>query len=313
MAATTVVWPKKVRELQNVLFDSTRWNEFKFRDGDIVIATWGKSGTTWTQQIVSQLVFRGAEGMAVMEGLSPWLDLRVFPLHEIVDKLESQTHRRLIKTHLPLDALVFSPLAKYIYIGRDGRDVAWSWYNHLISMTDQVWELINNAPGRVGPPSSPPIAGIVEYFREWMESDGFPLSNFWQHCQSWWDARNLPNVLLLHFSNLKADLPGQMGRIAKFLDIEIEADLWPAVVEHCSFDYMRRNASSIAPVLDVFFKGGGNDFIYKGTNGRWRELLTKEDIDHYERLVQEKLTPECARWLATGELPPLLRPSPTDD
>ncbi len=30
------------------------------------------------------------------------------------------------KTHLPVDALVFSPEAKYLYIGRDGRDVIWS-------------------------------------------------------------------------------------------------------------------------------------------------------------------------------------------
>jgi len=70
MATATIAWPKKTRELHNVLFDSTRWNEFKFRDDDVVVATWGKSGTTWTQQIVSQLVFRGAEGIAVMEGVS---------------------------------------------------------------------------------------------------------------------------------------------------------------------------------------------------------------------------------------------------
>src|SRR5215471_17528400 len=49
LPATTVVWPKKTRELQNTLFDSTRWNDFKFRDGHIIVATWGKSGTTWTQ------------------------------------------------------------------------------------------------------------------------------------------------------------------------------------------------------------------------------------------------------------------------
>ena len=44
--------------------------------------------------------------------------------------VEAQTHRRFLKTHLPVDALVFSEKAKYIYIGRDGRDVVWSLYNH---------------------------------------------------------------------------------------------------------------------------------------------------------------------------------------
>ncbi|MFC6639929.1 sulfotransferase domain-containing protein [Sulfitobacter sediminilitoris] len=68
--------PKKTREIHNHHFDSTIWNDFKFRDDDIIIATYAKSGTTWVQQIVSQLIFNGVEGHDVAE-MSPWLDLRV--------------------------------------------------------------------------------------------------------------------------------------------------------------------------------------------------------------------------------------------
>jgi aryl sulfotransferase len=50
-----------------MLMDSTRWDGFEFRDGDIVIDTWAKSGTTWTQQIVSQLIFNGAENLPTMD------------------------------------------------------------------------------------------------------------------------------------------------------------------------------------------------------------------------------------------------------
>src|SRR5438105_12660883 len=129
---TAMTWPRKTREIHNHHMDSTVWNDFRFRDGDIVIATYAKSGTTWTQQIVSQLVFGGAEGIDV-SALSPWVDLRVPPKEVKLPALEAQTHRRFIKTHLPVDALVFSPRAKYIYIGRDGRDVVWSLYNHHIN------------------------------------------------------------------------------------------------------------------------------------------------------------------------------------
>jgi hypothetical protein len=73
-----VQWPLKGRELHNHHFDSTVWNDFQFRDDDIVIATYGKSGTTWVQQIVSQLIFNGAEGVPVAE-ISPWVDLRLPP------------------------------------------------------------------------------------------------------------------------------------------------------------------------------------------------------------------------------------------
>ena len=100
--------PVKTRELHNHHFNSTVWNDFAFRDDDIVIATYAKSGTTWMQQIVSQLIFNGAEGLPVAE-MSPWLDLRVPPKAVKLPLVEAQTHRRFLKTHLPVDALVFSP------------------------------------------------------------------------------------------------------------------------------------------------------------------------------------------------------------
>ena len=56
---TVTDWPEKTRELHNHHMDSTVWNDFAFRDDDIVIATYAKSGTTWTQQIVGQLVLHG--------------------------------------------------------------------------------------------------------------------------------------------------------------------------------------------------------------------------------------------------------------
>jgi aryl sulfotransferase len=177
----------------------------------------------------------------------------------------------------------------------------WSWYNHQASYTDNAYEMINSIPGRVGPPMEPLKLDVVPYFREWIESDGYPLANFWEHTQGWWDARHLPNVLLVHFNKLKADLSGEMKRVANFLDIEVASRNWPSLVEHCTFDYMRKNASTLAPYLDMVFKGGGDSFMYKGTNGRWRDLLTAEDIAAYQRVVARKLSPECASWLKTGK------------
>ena len=59
------------------------------------------------QQIVSQLIFDGAEGINVPK-LSPWVDFRLVPI-EVRQAVDQQTHRRFLKTHLPVDALVFSP------------------------------------------------------------------------------------------------------------------------------------------------------------------------------------------------------------
>ena len=71
-------YPRKTRELHNHHFDSTVWNDFKFRDDDVIVATYAKSGTTWTQQIVGQILHGPDPELATAE-LSPWVDLRVPP------------------------------------------------------------------------------------------------------------------------------------------------------------------------------------------------------------------------------------------
>lgn len=228
-----IAWPTKTRELHNHHFDSTVWNDFRFRDDDVVIATYAKSGTTWTQQIVGQLIFGGAEDVAIAE-MSPWLDLRVPPAAVKYEALEAQAHRRFIKTHLPVDALRYSPAAKYIYIVRDGRDVVWSMYNHHANANALWYQVLNDTPGRVGPPIEPPTGDIRQYFLDWLDRDGHPFWSFWDNVRSWWDIRALPNLLLVHYADLKRDLPGSMRQIAAFLDIAIDEDRFPAQVEHCT-------------------------------------------------------------------------------
>lgn len=298
--AQSVAWPCKTHELHNHHMNSTVWNNFKFRDDDVIVATYAKSGTTWTQQIVGQLVFQGAEDVPIHD-ISPWLDLRIMP-PDTMEKIEAQTHRRIIKTHLPLDALTFSRKAKYIYIGRDGRDVVWSFYNHHANANQLWYDLLNNTPGRVGPPIERPDPDIRRYFRRWLEKDGYPIWPYWENIRSWWEARELPNVLLVHFADLKADLEAEMRRIADFLVCAIPEDRWPAIVEHCSFDYMKTHAAHVAPLGGDIFEGGAGVFINKGVNGRWRDVLTDEDNAHYERRAVEELGEACAAWLANGSV-----------
>lgn len=297
-----LAWPRKTREFQNHHFDSTVWNDFRFRDGDIIVGTYAKSGTTWTQQIIGQLLFDGSAEVDVGE-MSPWVDLRVPPKEMKLPAIEAQTHRRFLKTHLPVDALVFSPRARYVYIGRDGRDVVWSMYNHHANANQTWYDMLNDTPGRVGPPIGKPPESIRQYFLDWMDRDGHPFWPFWENIRSWWHIRHLPNVLLIHFDALKRDMPGEIRRIAGFLDIAIDESRFPAIVEHCGFDYMKAHAAKSAPLGGVFWDGGAATFINKGTNGRWRDTLTPEDCARYEAVAREQLGDDCARWLATGERP----------
>jgi aryl sulfotransferase len=299
MGKTTTVWPRKTREMHSHHFDSTIWNDLKFRDDDIIVSTYGKSGTTWTQQIVAQMLFGPDPDLSVAE-MSPWLDLRVPPKAVKLPEIEAQTHRRIIKTHLPVDALVFSPQAKYLYIGRDARDVVWSLYNHFANANDLLYSALNDTPGLVGPRIERPSADLHAYWQTWFEHDGFPFWSFWDNARSWWAIRDLPNVLFIHFNDLKQDMPAQMRRIAQFLDIEVRPENWPRIIEYCTFDWMKNNATRSVPMGGAFWDGGAEVFINKGVNGRWRDVLTDDDCRRYEARAVAELGEACAHWLMTG-------------
>lgn len=297
---TAVQYPRKSREFQNHHFDSTIWNDFRFRDSDIIISTYAKSGTTWMQQMIGQMLQGPDAGLEVAE-LSPWLDLRVPPKEIKLPLVEAQTRRRFLKTHLPVDALVFSPKAKYIYIGRDGRDVVWSLYNHHANANALWYQALNDTPGRVGPPIGKPPADIRQYWTEWMEKDGHPFWPFWENIRTWWEIRHLPNVMYVHFATLKADMPGQMRKMAEFLDIRVEDANWPRILEYCSFDWMKANATKSVPLGGAFWDAGAQVFINKGVNGRWQSVLSPAESRAYEERAVKELGADCAHWLATGE------------
>ncbi|HEY3887290.1 MAG TPA: sulfotransferase domain-containing protein [Caulobacteraceae bacterium] len=290
--ADSIDWPIKTREINDAYFESARWNGFGFRDGDVVIAAYPKVGTNWTQQIAWQLAHGGPPGVDGLLNVA-WLDLRIAPFKAIMDAYEAQTDRRIIKTHLPLEALVFSPKAKYLVLGRDARDMVWSAYNHQQLNSDEVLALFNGPPGRPGAAVARPDRDIRDYYLHFLEHDdlpGFAFEPFWPHVRGWWTARGLPNVLLVHYANLKADLPREIRRIARFLTIEIDEAALPAMVEHCRFDYMRAGANN-------------HPNFNKGFNGRWKDVLSPAEMARCDEVALQNLTPDCAHWLASGELP----------
>src|SRR5580698_243699 len=101
---TAMLVSRPTKEVRSWTTDSRRWATFKPREGDIVIATAPKCGTTWTQQIASLLVFQSPEPREI-QSTSPWIDFRIPPVDAIMAHIEAQTHRRFLKSHLPFDAM----------------------------------------------------------------------------------------------------------------------------------------------------------------------------------------------------------------
>ncbi len=129
--------------------DSARWSDFRFRDGDIVVSTRSKSGTTWLQMVCALLVLRTADFPQPLHEISPWLDWLVRPLEEVIEGLESQSHRRIIKTHTPLDGLPLDDRATFIVAGRHPLDMAVSLYHQGDNVDrHRVAQLAGSPPAR---------------------------------------------------------------------------------------------------------------------------------------------------------------------
>jgi len=310
---TNYEFPQRTKVYESHHLESQMWDDWQPRPDDIIIVTAYKSGTTWVQQIVSQLIFEGQDPPAPVPDLSPWVDLRVPPREVKMPMIEEQTNRRFLKTHLPSDCMPFSPDVKYIYVGREGKDCFMSLCNHYATANDTWYNALNETPGLVGPPVPDWVQeGFTPatLFDLWIcngwetlpwETDGWPFWSLFTNFDSWWQYRHLPNIYFVHFAKLKTDLAGEMRRLASFLEIPINEQAFPEQVRKCTFEYMKANADSVTPLGGALWEGGGNSFIHEGNNNKWQGVLSEEQVAIYEEVARAKLTPDAKKWLDTGD------------
>lgn len=295
------------------VLDSRRWAGFKPRDGDIVIGTFPKCGTTWTQRIVDLLVRQSPEVRPVSE-ISPWLDATIFNSIEAdLDLLRSQTHRRYIKSHARFDALPVWDSVKYIHVGRDGLDARLSWQNHQAGFRPEfrqkiVANAMQMAQASGQPPAAPPALPTDprEFLLQWMDELEAALEtppqdlDYFQFEATYWRERARPNLLLVHYDDMIQDLMAEMRRIADFLEIDTPARLMPELVEAARFGTMKRQGDQLSPRLIQVFDRGADRFINQGRSGRGREVLRPDDADRYDRIAARSVPPVLAAWLKGG-------------
>jgi aryl sulfotransferase len=157
-----------------------------------------------------------------------------------------------------------------------------------------------------GPPSPIP-EDPRQFYLNWIETaeaevtEGYGIEMpFFEFETTYWRERRRTNVLFVHYNDLKADLAGEMRRIAEFLEIETPPALLPQLAEAASFAAMKRDAAAIVPIADTVWEGGAERFVYKGVNGRWRDVLTADDLARYEALAARKWTVAQAAWIRDG-------------
>lgn len=245
---------------------------------DVMVCSYYKSGTNWTLQIAVQIAYRGRAEFEHVHDVVPWLELPArgrfaLPLDDDGPRRAAPTGLRVIKTHLPLDALPYSPAARYISVVRDPKSVFVSSYHFSRDM--------------IMGPLMPSVDAWLDAFL----SPDTPFGSWARHAASAWQARNRGNVLFLTYESMRADLPRAVDRIAALMKVDLTADERAAVIERASFAYMKKHSRKFdAPGAPWAREVGA--MVRRGESGSSGELLSSEQqqrIDDYWRAELARL------------------------
>ena len=154
--------------------------------------------------------------------------------------------------------------------------------------------------GEPEPPKSREM--LHDALLEWIADDDDPhrspdsLPGFMWHLSDAWARRGEPNVLLVHYDDLSANLEGQMRWLARKLGITVPERSWPALIEAASFERMRDRADSLILVPP----GTSSDtalFFRRGTSGAAREILSDEEMAAYHARAAQLAPADMLDWL----------------
>jgi len=286
-------------------------NKLEVREDDVWIASFPKCGTTWTQEMVWNIMhdvdLETAKATS-LEKRVPFLELSGLledqflagtdhrHLNQVqvdgfsaesMKMVEEQESPRIIKTHLALEMLpcqVLEKRPKVIYVTRNPRDAVVSYFNH--------WRVMAGYTGTLSNLVDAFIAGVAGYY-----------SPFLQHVLSYWKHRHEEHLLFLTYEEMKSDLAGVVTRVANFLGKTLTPKQMADLVDHLSFDQMKANSAvNKDDVLEsVRIKTGmeKGQFLRKGEVGDWRNHLTEAQVSRMAAWEEEGLAGSDFKFVHT--------------
>ncbi|KAK5851317.1 hypothetical protein PBY51_002120 [Eleginops maclovinus] len=250
------------------------FEEFTFRQDDIIIVTYPKSGTTWTQEIVP-LIMSGGDPASV-ETVPNWE--RVPWLEEIqasTYNLEQRPSPRMLTTHFPYNMMppsFFEVRPKVIYVMRNPKDVFVSsfFYHRTASF------LVNPGPQ-------------TEFLHKFL--DGKVMFGSWfDHVKSWLNAEDKEHIMHISYEEMIMDLKDAVGRMAQFLQKSLDPEVIEKIADRCLFKNMRKNNMSNYSIVPLaFLDQTKSEFLRKGIAEDWKNQLPVAEAEYFDSVYKDRM------------------------
>uniref|UniRef100_A0A8C4SAM2 Sulfotransferase n=1 Tax=Erpetoichthys calabaricus TaxID=27687 RepID=A0A8C4SAM2_ERPCA len=245
--------------------------DFEIRDSDVFLVTYPKSGTVWTQQIVT-LIFEDDCTEDYQKNIErmPWIE---FPMdgYDFVNRPSPRLYASHLPYHLVPKALK-EKKAKVIYVFRNPKDTMVSYFHFSKMMNDLE--------------TMPSITELIERYL-----NGKVLGGSWfDHVKGWYDHKDQVNALFLSYEEISKDLRSAVLKISKFVGKQLDDATIDKIVEKSTFKNMRNDPKANYEFMPdhVADKKKGR-FMRKGTVGDWKHTLTVAQNEYFDEVFQAKM------------------------
>ncbi|MEM7216853.1 MAG: sulfotransferase domain-containing protein [Pseudomonadota bacterium] len=244
----------------------------ELRPTDVVITPYGKSGTTWTQQIVHTLRTRGDMEFDDISRVVPWIEVSAGL--DIDLDAEQRANPRAFKSHLAWDDMPRG--GKYINVVRDPANAAVSAFRFM-----EGWYV---------------EPGAIE-INAYLQATFLKTRGYYAHLKSWWPRRNDADVLFLAYEHMLADPEPTIARIAAFIDVALDDELLSLTLEHSSREFMLRHRDRFDDAMlrkqseELIGLPPGSDSA-KVTGGSSKELLSAATLTMFDEVWDAEIATE---------------------
>ncbi|XP_071104953.1 sulfotransferase 6B1-like [Haliotis cracherodii] len=238
------------------------------RDDDVLLCGYMRSGTHWCFEVINMLLRKCDDTIPHPK--------EHFHLEQVFnEELAQYPSPRVLNGHMHFDRLPKAAIekkVKVVYVLRDPRDIACSWYQ-LMGKYLRIRDRVEICP-----------------FADWLKlfvNGELAWGSWFDHVTNWEQAMandHTSSILVVRFEDLVTQPVRQIERIDKFLNTKTDDTFRTRIAEKCNLDNMKQDKLAVTEKLN-----GRSVHYNQGKIGSWQNWFSGELSKYFNRVYDEKM------------------------